>query len=206
MSTPRSDAGLRPLEARLLMATVLVLLVVNLGLFLRVNQLQERILGALEGGTPTSGPAPPAGLEDGVPAPELALETPDGEPVDLREFQGSQLLVMFSSVTCPACQTMYPELALFAERNPQVPVLMISNGTPDENRTVAAEHDLGVTMAQWDDRVAHSYQVPGTPFFYVIDGEGVIRRSGFASTAADLEELAASRPAEMAFHPHASTP
>ncbi|MGD2115846.1 MAG: TlpA disulfide reductase family protein [Acidobacteriota bacterium] len=206
MSTARPESGLRPLEARLLIATVLVLLVVDLGLFLRVNQLQERILGAIETGALASGTARRPGLEAGVPAPELALRTPDGEPVSLREFQGSEVLVMFSSVTCPACQTMYPELARFAERNPDLPVLMISNGTPAENRAVAAEHELGVTMAQWDGQTAHDYRVPGTPFFYLVDERGVIRRSGFASSAQDLAELTGSGPAEVALHRHPTRP
>ena len=35
------------------------------------------------------------------------------------------------------------------------------------------------------------YQVPGTPFFYVIDGEGVIASAGFAGTLEQLETLVA---------------
>lgn len=35
------------------------------------------------------------------------------------------------------------------------------------------------------------YQVPGTPFFYVIDGEGVIASAGSAGTLEQLETLVA---------------
>ena len=35
------------------------------------------------------------------------------------------------------------------------------------------------------------YQVPRTPFFYVIDGDGVIAKAGFAGTLEQLEALAA---------------
>jgi hypothetical protein len=33
------------------------------------------------------------------------------------------------------------------------------------------------------------YQVPGTPFFYVIDGKGIIANAGFANTLKQLETL-----------------
>jgi len=41
----------------------------------------------------------------------------------------------------------------------------------------------------WDDAVARDYLVPGTPFFYVIDGAGVIANVGFAGTLKQLEAL-----------------
>ena len=44
-------------------------------------------------------------------------------------------------------------------------------------------------VSGWDDEVRGDYQVPGTPFFYVIDGEGVIANAGFAGTLEQLEAL-----------------
>ena len=41
-----------------------------------------------------------------------------------------------------------------------------------------------------EDGEAREYQVQGTPFFYVIDGEGVIANVGFAGTLEQLEALA----------------
>jgi len=40
-------------------------------------------------------------------------------------------------------------------------------------------------------RGARDYQAPGTPFFYVIDGEGMIASAGFAGTLEQLEALVA---------------
>lgn len=198
MSERQPPRGLGPLEARLLMATVVVLLVANLGLFLRVNQFQERVLRAVEGVAVASGPALPAGLEAGTPAPAVSLQTPAGDPVSLDDFQGSPVLVMFSSVSCPACQEMVPELSRFEARNPDLPLLVISRGTPDENRALVADNGLGATVAQWEDEVARRYRVPGTPFFYFVDAGGVIRRSGFAISAAELEDLADLDPTAVA--------
>jgi hypothetical protein len=37
--------------------------------------------------------------------------------------------------------------------------------------------------------VAKKYQVPGVPFFYVINGRGVVTAQGFANSLEQLEEL-----------------
>lgn len=37
-----------------------------------------------------------------------------------------------------------------------------------------------------------AYRVPGTPYFYVLDGEGVILRSGFAVREEEIEALVGS--------------
>lgn len=42
----------------------------------------------------------------------------------------------------------------------------------------------------WEDAVADYYQVPGTPFFYVIDNKGVIVNRGFGKSLEQLEALA----------------
>ncbi|MEA3338426.1 MAG: hypothetical protein U9R15_00525 [Chloroflexota bacterium] len=44
-------------------------------------------------------------------------------------------------------------------------------------------------MRRAGSRDARDYQAPGTPFFYVIDGDGVIAKAGFAGTLEQLEAL-----------------
>jgi len=44
-------------------------------------------------------------------------------------------------------------------------------------------------MLVWEDSAGKDYLVPGTPFFYVIHGEGVITSKGFANTLEQLKEL-----------------
>ncbi|MEA3338429.1 MAG: hypothetical protein U9R15_00540 [Chloroflexota bacterium] len=68
---------------------------------------------------------------------------------------------------------------------------MISHGTVEENRQLMEEQGFDFLILTWDDGVFKDYQVPGTPFFYVIDGEGVIANAGFAGTLEQLEALAA---------------
>lgn len=50
---------------------------------------------------------------------------------------------------------------------------------------------MSFPILMWEDAVARDYQVPGTPFFYVIDRDAMIANTGFAGTLDQLEVLAA---------------
>jgi len=88
---------------------------------------------------------------------------------------------------------MYPHLRAFSESQPDVQVVMISQGSTEENRQLAQMQGFAfpvLPVLDWGDRVMVDYQVPGTPFFYVIDRGGVIASRGFANTLEQLKELA----------------
>ena len=87
---------------------------------------------------------------------------------------------------------MYSHLRAFSENREDVLVVMISQGSAEENRQLAEEQGFAFSVlpvSSWDDAVMLDYQVPGTPFFYVIDGEGVIANANFASRLQQLEAL-----------------
>jgi len=108
--------------------------------------------------------------------------------VSLDDFAGQRVLLAFSSPRCPACVEMYPHLKAFSEGREDVQVVMISRGSAEENRQLIEEGGFGFPVLTWDDEVARDYEIPGTPFFYVIDG-GVSINKGFANTLEQLEEL-----------------
>ena len=110
--------------------------------------------------------------------------------VSLEDFAGREVLLVFSSTQCPACTEMYPNLRAFSERERDVQVVMISRSSVEANRQLMEEQGFGFPILTWQDTVAREYQVPGTPFFYVINGEGVIANVGFAGTLEQLEALA----------------
>ncbi|WP_275548799.1 TlpA family protein disulfide reductase, partial [Escherichia coli] len=86
---------------------------------------------------------------------------------------------------------MYPHLGAFARKHPEVAVVMVSLGSGEENRQVAEENGFAFPVVEGDEEVMAAYRVPGTPFFYVLDGEGVILRSGFAVREEEIEALVA---------------
>jgi cytochrome c biogenesis protein CcmG/thiol:disulfide interchange protein DsbE len=173
----------------MLMAIVILLMVAIAGLFLRMMQLQGQVLAALESFQVVSSPG--EGLEVGTRAPNFALNDTEGQTVALADLTGQRVLLAFSSTHCPACKEMYPHLKAFSENPPEIQVVMISRGSAEENRQLMAEQGFDFPVLAWEDAMAGDYQVPGTPFYYAIDGEGIIVSKGFANSLEQLHELVA---------------
>ncbi|MFQ5813811.1 MAG: peroxiredoxin family protein, partial [Anaerolineae bacterium] len=80
----------------------------------------------------------------------------------------------------------------FSENRPDVQVVMISQGSAENNQQLVQAQGFAfpvLPLSVWDDEAMVDYQVPGTPFFYVIDGERVITNANFANTLEQLEAL-----------------
>ncbi|MCK4451710.1 MAG: redoxin domain-containing protein [Anaerolineae bacterium] len=175
----------------MLMGIVILLMVAIIGLFLRMNQLQREVLAAL---APLQARAmgQEMGLEVGTEAPDFTLLDTNGSMVSLGGFAEQRVLLAFSSTHCSACKEMYPHLKAFSESREDVQVVMISQGSVEENQRLVQEQGFAfpvLTASGWDDEVMLDYQVPGVPFFYVIDEEGIIANAGFANTLEQLEAL-----------------
>ncbi len=175
----------------MLMGIVILLMVAVVGLFLRMNQLQREVLAAL---TPLQAGAmeQDMGLEIGTKAPDFGLSDTNGATVLLEDYAGQRVLLTFSSTHCPACEGMYSHLRAFSESQENVQVVMISQGSAEENRQLVQAQGFAfpvLTTPGWNDKVMVDYQVPGTPFSYVIDEEGMIVNAGFANTQRQLRTL-----------------
>jgi len=175
----------------MLMGIVILLMVAIIGLFIRMNQLQSQVLAAL---VPLQAGAmeQEMGLEIGTQAPDFTLPDAAGQMVSLDDFAGQRVLLAFSSTDCRACTEMYPHLTAFSENQPDVQVVMISQGSAEENQQLVQAQGFTFPVLAWDDSVARDYQVAGTPFLYVIDAEGVITNADFANTLEQLEALVES--------------
>ena len=173
----------------MLMGIVILLMVTIVGLFLRMNQLQREVLAAVVPLRVEAIRRDSRGLEVGMQAPDFTLPDAAGQMVSLDDFAGQRVLLAFSSTDCRACTEMYPHLTAFSENRPDVQVVMISRGSAEENQQLVQAQGFTFPVLAWDDSVARGYQVPGTPFFYVIDREGVITSKGFANTLEQLKEL-----------------
>ena len=92
---------------------------------------------------------------------------------------------------CPACAEVWPHLKTFSQRGGDVQVVMISRGSAEENRQLMEEQGFDFPVLAGDDAVAQDYQSPRMPFFYVIDGKGMIAKASFAGTLEQLEALVA---------------
>jgi methylamine dehydrogenase accessory protein MauD len=171
----------------LLMGVVILLMVAIVGLFWRMNQLQGEVLATL---VFLQMQTEPVSLETETAAPAFSLPDTEGNVISLADMAGQRALLAFSSVTCAACRQTWPELTRFSETHADVQVVMFSHGTLEESRQMKQEQDFSFPVLVAQPEVLQAYQVPGTPFFYVIDARGIIAGSGFANTAQELERLA----------------
>ncbi len=171
----------------LMLAGIVTLLTVAvLALFLRTISLENRLLTAIQS---LQAPSVPAGLATGAEAPGFQLLDLQGKTVSLTDYAGRQVLLAFTSTQCSACTAAYPAIETFSTARSDVQVVLVSRGTADQNRQLAEDQGFTFPVLTWDDEVAQNYKVPGTPFFYLIGGDGVIRDSGFANTLEQLEAL-----------------
>ncbi|MEJ2263830.1 MAG: redoxin domain-containing protein [Anaerolineales bacterium] len=175
----------------MLMGIVIVLMIMNLGLFLRMNQIQNQVLDAVQ---PLQDILQvKEGLPPGTEAPSFNLAGTTGQMISLEKFSGQSVLLIFSSPTCSACQQIYPVLKEFTRSYPDISMLMISTGSQEENRILVRDQGFDFPVVSLQKEVASSYQLPGTPYFYLIDESGVITNSGFASSLEELRSLVNNR-------------
>jgi methylamine dehydrogenase accessory protein MauD len=182
----------------MLMGINALLMIAIIGLFVRMNQLQEQVLvqqgvlmamgSSLQGGPLAGG----TGLEVGTKAPSFSLPDANGVMVSLDDYEGQPVLLVFSSTHCTACRDMYEDVRRFSQRWEDGQIVMLSVGTAEENQEVLESEAFAfplIPVAGWDEEAITAYQVRATPSFFVIDGEGVIANTGFASSVEQMEAL-----------------
>ncbi len=177
----------------IILGSIFLLLITNIVLFLRMNQLQNAILSAL---TPYT---IPVGLQTGAKSPLFTAESTDGDRISLQDLltnsENKYVFLVFSSTTCSACQQFWPELKRFAENHPDLAIIMMSNGEQSENETMQKEQDFPFPIVAWDENVANEYKVPGTPYLYLLSRDQQVLFSGFADEIGDLERIINDPPA-----------
>ena len=114
--------------------------------------------------------------------------------VSLDDFAGQPVLLVFSSTHCAACRDMYEDIGQFGREWQDGQIVMVSVGSAEGNQEVVESEGFTfpvLPVADWAEEVMTAYGVSATPFFYVMDGEGVIINEGFASSVQELEALVA---------------
>jgi methylamine dehydrogenase accessory protein MauD len=171
----------------MLMGVVILLMIANVGLFLRMNQLQREVLAALQPLQAMS--SRPEGLEIGTQSPDFVLPDIEGHQVSVRDFAGQKVLLGFLSPRCPACAGLFPALGEFAKEREEVRLVVVFLGPREEVQRVVEEEGFVFPVLMGDEEVGKVYQVPGTPFFYLLNERGFIANKGGANTLEHLERL-----------------
>jgi peroxiredoxin len=117
------------------------------------------------------------GLPIGMPAPAFELPDLDGARVALDDLRRAELLVLlvFVDPGCDPCTALVPSLARWQEQHREaLTLVLVSRGTPEENRAKVAGHDGLQVLLQTDREVAEAYQAHGTPAAVVVRPDGTI--------------------------------
>jgi peroxiredoxin len=133
----------------------------------------------------------------GFTAPDLTLQTLDGETVTLSELRGQAVLINFWASWCPPCRNEMPAIQqVYEEYRDEGFTVLAVNSQEQEARVTAFAEPLGLTFPILIDRdgsVFDDYQVAALPTTFFVDRAGVIRgvtTGGFLSRAFFESEIA----------------
>ncbi len=162
------------------LAMTVVILLSNAALLIRLTHTERRVqeLHRAFG--------PPGTLELGSQAPDFDLIDLNGNEISLGDFSGRRVVLVFSSVYCPACEEFWPSLHNFAAKFGSIQIVMVSKGTLPENRDMVEAEDFHFPVVGWTDEVSSLYRVPGTPYFYLLTENHTIEAAGFGRDLIDL--------------------
>lgn len=112
-------------------------------------------------------------LEVGQPAPHVRLPDLKGKTVDLVQFRGQEVLVLFWNPACGFCQKMLPDLKAWKIKTPaSLPeLLVISTGSVQENRAMELQ---ATVLVDSSFSVASAFGATATPMAVLLDPEGNI--------------------------------
>jgi peroxiredoxin len=134
------------------------------------------------------------GLQPGTPAPAFRLPTLGGGEVELSDYVGRALLLVFSDPACAPCMALLSRLDA-AARVSTTPVLVVSRGSVEANRRKLQETGASLTVAlqsHWE--ISRLYAKFSTPVAYLIDEEGRIASTAACGGPAILSLLGGSEP------------
>ena len=116
---------------------------------------------------------PERGPELGEPAPDLRLADLEGETVELGDFRGEKILVLFWDPDCGFCQQILPDLKRLEENRPEdaPKLLVVSAGAEEANR----EQGFSSTVVLDEQfAVGRAFGAIGTPSAVLVDEEGKV--------------------------------
>lgn len=131
---------------------------------------------------------PPKSLDLGVVAPNFSSQDYQGNLIELINYKDKQLLLVFSSPSCVACQVFWPKLKEFSEHYPETNIVMISNGTKEEVQIMQIEQNFSFPILI-SEELFDSYKIPGTPYLYLISSKSEVEFTGFSNSLDKIKRL-----------------
>ena len=125
-----------------------------------------------------------AGIKLAAVAPGAAVETLDGQQVDLAAYmRGTPAVLEFWATWCPLCKELEPQLQAarekYAGRVKFISVGVKDNQSPEKQKAYAESHHLGGEFVfDRDGKAVAAYQAPHTSYLVVVNAEGKVVYTG----------------------------
>lgn len=143
------------------------------------------------GEVPTRGPH--IGRPDalvGKKAIDFNVKDLDGNDLSLEQYRGTVVLLDFWAVWCGPCIAEMPNVKGVYEKYKDANFQIIGISLDESRATLVGYLEKeGITWPQvfdgngWKNQVAQMYGINAIPHMYLIDGEGVVRKSGVRGSA-----------------------
>lgn len=137
------------------------------------------------------GNSPLFGGKDHVPS--FSYTDTSGKEISIAEWNGYSVLIIFSSHECSACKKMYASLANFLAHNPELYVVLLTVGDPDENVQFLEDYSLSgfanFTVGTITEETRTSLGVIGTPTLILAKGSNKIAGVWFGYSDALWQEI-----------------
>jgi hypothetical protein len=138
---------------------------------------------------PDRGPVVPNdGLKIGSRAPMLGgAEVRTGRAVQLSDYDGRSVAVVFLSPTCKPCVELVPHLNEMAKYQRNVPILVVVLQGHGFDYAHALT-DRILLLGDAEGKLQAAWEVERTPLTYVINADGTVRMKSVSNDLLDLED------------------
>lgn len=161
------------------------LAVVLLGVVRQIGVLHQRL-------APAGALTMSHGVKAGERAPELHLQTLDGEALVLggEDSQGRSTLIAFVAPDCPVCAALIPAIKALA-RQEAAWLRMVFASDGDAPQHVRFRRQKGLTEYPYvvSMELGLAYQVGKLPYAVLLDEHGTLVAQGLANSREHLESL-----------------
>ena len=173
-----------------LIALLAVACALNFAFSWQLMKQNGRLLATIE---ELRGGGSPIGLQPGERVPGFDLPALGGGRLQLEGLlqPGAGLTILFSDPRCAACDPLLPEIGrMQADPAHARPIVIISQGDPEEIRSKAGEHGLDPILLQPDFSYARSLGVNGMPALVQVGPDGTLESEPALGTEKAAEALA----------------